>query len=401
MEEENIKVAQEKNDDLLSFKKEVKRERLNQSTRQSEEKKRRRKISQIRVIIGLIFLVLGIVAIFLTIYCRNIFGEKIGDAVLGKGVENGWVAIAASFSEGSRRVFLSLIIISVAIILTYIVNLIIKLTTIKGKKAQTIGSLIRSCIRYLAILVSGAFILYVWGVDVAAIVTGLGVLTLIIGLGCQSLISDIVSGLFIVFDDYFDVGDMVIVDGFRGYVQSIGLRTTKINDQTGNLKAITNSSITTCVNLSRYPNLICISVDMSYNEDLKHVEATLIRELPKIAKRLPQISDGPYYKGVDGVNDSSVSLLFTCSCPASYRFQVARDLRRELFLVMQENEIIIPYNQIVINQPDPTSRKKASKEDKELSRLANEQNSALPEEPKEKNALERVKEEIAKDDEKA
>ena len=111
---------------------------------------------------------------------------------------------------------------------------------------------------YLAIGL--AIVLVIWGVDVTGIVASLGILTLIIGLGCQSLIQDVVSGLFIVFDDYFSVGDMVIIDGFRGYVSEIGLRSVKIDDRVGDIKTITNSNIGTCVNLSREDNMITVNI---------------------------------------------------------------------------------------------------------------------------------------------
>ena len=76
-----------------------------------------------------------------------------------------------------------------------------------------------------------------------------------------------VAGLFIVFDDYFAVGDIVIIDGFRGTVSDIGLKSTKITDAGGNIKAINNSSITTVVNLSRMDSLVTVSMAASYNED--------------------------------------------------------------------------------------------------------------------------------------
>ena len=102
-------------------------------------------------------------------------------------------------------------------------NFITHLFDNKSKKSKTISSLVRSLVKYGLMLVALAIILIAWGVNVVGVLAGVGVITLIVGLGCQSLIQDVISGLFIVFDDYFGVGDTVIIDGFRGTIGLIVL----------------------------------------------------------------------------------------------------------------------------------------------------------------------------------
>ena len=344
------------------------------------------------IVYGLLFLV-STTGLLLVVYSRQIWGDSVGDRILGEGVQNGWMALGHYFSKRTPAIVTTLMIIAIALVLISISNFLVRVTTLKGKKAKTVGSLIRSLIKYIIIILSLAFILGAWGVDVGSIVAGLGVLTLIIGLGCQSLIQDVVSGLFIVFDDYFSVGDMIIVDGFRGYVESIGLRTVKLDDHCGNVKAITNSQITTVVNLSRSPNLIYINFTVSYNEDLERMEGVLAKEFPKINAALPQLEDPLIYKGVDGYDDAGVVLAFGATCKAEYRFQVARDLKREIYLALVRNNIEIPYAQIVVNAPDPKNRPFASKEEKMLSQKMNAENRKL-DEVDEKTLLEKAKEDI-------
>lgn len=344
------------------------------------------------IVYGLLFLI-SIVGLLLVVYSRQIWGDAIGDKVLGEGVANGWVALGHYFSKRTPAIITTLIIVAIALVLISISNFLVQVTTFKGKKAKTVGSLIRSLVKYIIIILAIAFILGAWGVDVGSIVAGLGVLTLIIGLGCQSLIQDVVSGLFIVFDDYFSVGDMIIVDGFRGYVESIGLRTVKLDDHCGNVKAITNSQITTVVNLSRSPNLIYINFTISYNEDLERVKGVLAKEFPKINAALPQLEDPLIYKGVDGYDKAGIVLAFGATCKAEYRFQVARDLKREIFLALTRNNIEIPYTQIVVNAPDQRERPLASKEEKALSKKINTENRKLDEED-EKTLLEKAKEDF-------
>lgn len=343
-------------------------------------------------IIAQLFLILSIVALFLLAFCRQIFGDEVGDAVLGQGVENGFVAIGKGLAYSSTNIIITFVTIFLTIVTTYILNFIVRLCTRNGKKAKTVGSLIRSLVKYIAVLVALSIILAVWGVDVSSIVAGLGVLTLIIGLGCQSLIQDVISGLFMVFDDYFDVGDMVIVDGFRGYVSQIGLRSIKIDDRLGNIKSINNSSITTCVNLSREDNTVAIEIEAAYDEDPRRVEALLIRELPKLKDKIPQAIVPPTYLGMSNYGDSGINYKVYATCKAPYRFQLERDMKREVYLILLDNNVNIPFNCITVYQAGPEKSNFASESDRKLSEEHEKKVRALPKAKKKKNLFQHVKE---------
>ena len=322
---------------------------------------------KVSFVISQILVVVSILALLGLLFCRQLFGNEVGDAILGEGVENGFIAISNAFVYSGNKLIVSFITIFVTIIITCIFNFIVRLCTRNGKKAMTVGSLIRSLIKYIAVLVDIAIILATWGVDVASIVAGLGVLTLIIGLGCQSLIQDVVSGLFMVFDDYFDVGDMVIIDGFRGYVSQIGLRSIKIDDRVGEIKSINNSSVTSCVNLSREDNWIFMEIDVAYEEDPRKVEAILLRELPKLKDKIPQAIIPPTYLGMSDYHDSGIAYKIYATCKTPYRFQLERDLRRELYLIMVQNNINIPYTHVEIIQSKEEDKPGANPSEAEAS----------------------------------
>ncbi|MCR5490759.1 MAG: mechanosensitive ion channel family protein [Bacilli bacterium] len=329
------------------------------------------------VFMGIVFLMF--VGLLIAVaFIRQIFGDEIGDLILGEGVENGFVAMGMWVASSVPAVIMTAVIVVFAIVIYFILNVIIRLTFNKNQKSKTIGSLVKSCVKYVTILVAVALVLTAWGVDVASVVAGLGVLTLIIGLGCQTLIQDIVSGLFIVFDDYFSVGDLVIVDGFRGTVTSIGLKTTKITDPSGNIKSITNSSITTVVNISRLPTMVCVEFDIGFNEDLKRVEGIIAKNLDRITKHIPQITEGLYYKGVSKFTAAGVSLLFLCYCLEGDRFQVDRDIKREIYLMCRANDITVPFNQITVNPEDSQNRPTASDEEKKGANKLNDLNHPMP-----------------------
>ena len=322
---------------------------------------------KVSFIIAQVVLVLSILALFGLAFCRQIFGDKVGDAILGKDINNGFVLIGQLFVYSGNKLLITLVTIFVTIILTFVFNFIVRLCTKGGKKAQTIGSLIRSLIKYIAVLIALAVILATWGVDISSIIAGLGVLTLIIGLGCQVLIQDVISGLFMVFDDYFDVGDMVIIDGFRGYVSQIGLRSIKIDDRLGNIKSINNSSIVSCVNLSREDNTVAIEVEADYDEDPRRDEAVLLKELPKLKDKIPQCIVPPTYIGISKIGDSGIYYKIYATCKAPYRFQLERDMQRELYLIFMNNNIDVPYNCITLYQANTDKFVKATDQEKMLS----------------------------------
>ena len=185
---------------------------------------------------------------------------------------------------------------------------------------------------------------------------------------------------------------MVIIDGFRGYDSEIGLRTVKIDDKCGNIKAITNSNVGTCVNLSRQTNLISITMSCGYNEDIRRVEAIIARELPKIREKLPKVVDGPTYKGIDAINDSSIDFGFSVRCKAMDRFQVKRDFTREVYLMFVLNDISIPFNQIVVNPQDDQNRPTATSDEIEIAESLNQKNREIAPKPKKESFLKRAKE---------
>ncbi len=321
-------------------------------------------------ILALVVLVISIFAIFAWIYCRQLFGDEIGNSALGfyengEGeivyFNNGWEVIGYRAANSLRSWILTFFIIAITIALVFIANVLIHLFTSNGsRKKQTVGSLSKSLVKYIGIILAIGFILAAWGVDVAGIIAGVGVLTLIVGLGCQSLIQDVVSGLFIVFDDYFAVGDMVIIDGFRGIITDVGLKTTKLQDAGGNIKSISNSQITTVVNLSRLDSMVTVSIGCAYEEDIVRVEGVIASAMEDFQKKIPNITKGPFYKGIDSISASSIDFLVLAYCKEANRFQVTRDLKKELILLFRENDIMIPYNQISVNKENPKDRPTAN-----------------------------------------
>ena len=218
---------------------------------------------------------------------------------------------------------------------------------------QTALRLIISFTRYALFIIAIIWILASWGVDTQTLLVSAGILGLIIGLGAQSLIADIIAGMFIVFDGQYRVGDFIVIDGWRGQVMEIGIRTTKIRDEGGNIKYVNNNEIKAVVNQSQDLSVVKCELCIFYDENLENVELKIKKYLPKIKDKIPYIVDGPYYKGVQGMEDSYVTLLFLAKCEEVDFYPAKRALNREIYRMAAEMNIPIPYPQIVLNQPMP------------------------------------------------
>ena len=235
--------------------------------------------------------------------------------------------------------------------ISFILRLLLQLCLPLLKKTRGLLTILISVIKYAAVIVWLFFVLSSFGVDTAVILAGIGIVSLIVGLAIQPLLSDIIAGLFIVFEDVFSVGDVIVADGFRGVVKEIGMRHTQIVDDGGNIKVINNSDIRSMVNMTNQLSLAVIEIGIEYGESLERVEAILKNNLSKIKENIPAIQEGPFYKGVSALADSSVNLKFVAQCDEKMRYQVERDMNREFKLLFDKNNINIPFPQVVVNEP--------------------------------------------------
>ena len=234
---------------------------------------------------------------------------------------------------------------------SWVIRFILRKAAIPLKKGKAIVDIICSLIKYAAVIVLLFLILKGFGVDTTAILAGIGILGLIVGLGAQPLIADIIAGLFIVFENVFDVGDIIVVDGFRGTVKEIGIRTTKIVDTGGNVKIINNADLKKIVNMTEQLSLAICDLSIEYGESLERVEAILKNNLDLIRENIPDIKEGPFYRGVAELADSAVVIRFVANCEEDAKYQVERDMNRQFKLLFDKYNINIPFPQVVVNQP--------------------------------------------------
>ena len=219
----------------------------------------------------------------------------------------------------------------------------------KETRARTVCSLTRSILSYAAVLLSVYFGLRALGVDMTASLASVGVVTLIIGFGAQSLIEDVLTGIFLIAEGRYNVGDILVLDDFRGKVVDISVRTTTIEDAGGNHKIINNSEIRNFQNRSQKTSLAVSTVSVGYDADLRAVEAVIADALPAIFEENRAVFlDVPQYIGVEELGESGVVLKFIVSATEENVFAARRALNRALKLLFDEKGIDIPYPQLTV-----------------------------------------------------
>lgn len=213
------------------------------------------------------------------------------------------------------------------------------------KSGVALIELFGNLVKYATYLVVLFLILGACGVNTSEILAGLGILTLILGLGVTSLIEDIVAGIFIIAEHLFDVGDVIVVDGFRGTVLSIGIRSTKIADVGNDVMTVRNSSIGSLVNLTDRQSAAAVTIPLAPHESIERVEK-LVRstDMTYMNEKYPRLIGAPLYLGICEITKKGVqNLLIVGGCKEEDKYEIERALFLEYKLLFEKNGIQLGY----------------------------------------------------------
>ena len=246
-----------------------------------------------------------------------------------------------------RIVSLVILTLSISFVLRFLIGRMAKNKGITKKTGVAIIELLGNFVKYLAYIVLIFLILNAAGVDTTALLASLGILSLILGLGMTSLIEDIVAGIFIIAERIFDVGDIIVLDGFRGTVVSIGIRSTKLADIGGDILTVRNSSIGSTVNLTDRTSCAALTFPIAPTESLQHVEAVIKEHFhaEEIKEKYEFMAGVPMYLGLCEITKKGVQmLLFIAGCKEEFRYDTERALYHEVKTVFDQNDIQLGYN---------------------------------------------------------
>ena len=220
----------------------------------------------------------------------------------------------------------------------------------KERKGMTLVSLLSSLLHYVAAIVILCWGLSILGVNVNAIVASVGIVALIVGFGAESLVADVVTGIFLLFENQYNVGDIVEVNGFRGTVKEIGIRTTSIVDTGDNIKIINNSEMKNILNRSDNISRAVSDIAIPYDTDLEALEAKLPKLMEDIYEARKDVMEtAPRYLGVQQLADSSVILRFVVDVAEKDIYNGNRALNRALLLGFRRAGVECPFPQLDVH----------------------------------------------------
>ena len=248
---------------------------------------------------------------------------------------------------GLANILMALLAILIMWFLYMILKLLLTVFGRKNSRAMTVNSLLAQMLKYVAVIVAIIWVLSILGVNMGAVLAGVGIIGLVLGLGAQSLVEDVLTGIFIIFEGQYKIGDIIILDDFRGEVKSIGVRTTTIEDVGGNLKIVNNSDIRNLQNRSKNKSYATTLVAVEYGQDIQTVEKVFAEEFPKLYKaREGLYLKEPEYMGVEELSESSLNLLVRVLCDEEDIFVAKRRLAGDLYQIFMDHHITIPYNKL-------------------------------------------------------
>jgi len=259
-------------------------------------------------------------------------GRSGSSSLLGFVIRGEWVK---GFNVFALTSILLMIIIAQAVL--QVVRLILGiLANVLGSKGETVCRLVYNICQYAALLTVLFLSFSNLGIDTTALLAGVSLLSLAISLGSRDLVADVLAGLFIVFEGEYQVGDMVEIAGYWGIVQEIGVRSTKLIGEGNNIKIIANRNVTNVVNKSRLNSWCIVDLGVPLTAPLEEIEEMMNRRLPEIAKAIPQIISGPYFRGVQKIAGGTATLSIGAECRETDLYLIQRQMNRRLWEIMRE-----------------------------------------------------------------
>jgi small-conductance mechanosensitive channel len=217
------------------------------------------------------------------------------------------------------------------------------------ERATTIGSLLRSLTTATVFGVAGIMILEVLGVSLVPLIASAGVLSLAVGFGAQSVVEDLLRGLFMLSEDQFGVGDRIDVGHVNGYVERVTLRTVVVRDSAGTLWHVPNSQIDWVANENQTRSRATVLIGVSYAADLERATSVL-DEAARAAGAEPEwhdlVRDEPQVQGVHELGDDAVMMRVVVWVDAPERRRFERHLRRRLKEALDRAGIEMPNRQV-------------------------------------------------------
>jgi small conductance mechanosensitive channel len=268
----------------------------------------------------------------------------------------GMHAFAWLTSEFGRRVFGSLVtvgvILLIAMLLSEVVNELVERylqrrqgewhDAARSARMRTLLPLLRNAFRILLVVMVALIVLSELGINIAPLLAGAGVVGLAIGFGAQTLVKDLITGIFILAEDTIAVGDVVDLGGHSGVVEAMTIRSIRLRDHTGAVHTIPFSAVSTVMNMTRDFGYAVFDIGIAYSEDLDRVIDLLRRlgdELRRDKEFVRDIREPIEVMGISRFADAAVIIRVRIKTAPSKQWAVEREFNRRLKRLFEEEHI--------------------------------------------------------------
>ncbi len=239
-------------------------------------------------------------------------------------------------------------------------------TTLRERRGKTISQLLRSVGRVVVVVIALLLTFNIF-IDIGPILAGAGILGLAVSFGAQSLVKDVISGFFILFENQFAIGDVIEAGGKSGVVEKMTMRVVVLRDLQGTMHVIPNGEIKVVSNMTRGWSRAVIDIGVAYDEDVDRALAVVRDEAAQFTTDkdwAPQL-DGPVeVPGVEALSDSAVVIRSLIKTQPGSQWNAAREFRRRLKLRLDREGIEIPFPQrrvhVIVDDPSVDSRVRAA-----------------------------------------
>jgi small-conductance mechanosensitive channel len=223
----------------------------------------------------------------------------------------------------------------------------------EDRREETLIKIFEGTFKILIVLIVGLMILSEFGINIAPLIAGAGVIGLAVGFGGQYLIRDIITGMFIILENQYRVGDAVNISGIGGSVEDITLRATVLRDLDGVVHHIPHGEVTTVSNMAKGFARVNLNIGVSYNTKLEKVIETINRvgqEMIKDEKLKELIIKAPEFLRVDEFADSAVVVKILGETKPLAQWEVTGELRKRLKIEFDKEGIEMPFPQMVVHK---------------------------------------------------
>lgn len=221
------------------------------------------------------------------------------------------------------------------------------------KREDTLIRIFKGALRIGLLLMAILMILQEIGLEIGPILAGAGIVGLALGFGGQYLIRDIITGLFVILENQYRIGDVINIDTTGGLVEDISFRKTTLRDLNGTVHHIPHGEIKRVSNLSKKYARVNLDVGISYNSDLEHVIKIINKTGNELAED-PQFKDviisPPQFLRVDDFADSAIIVKILGDTKPLRQWEVTGELRKRIKIAFDKEGIEIPFPQRVIHQ---------------------------------------------------